>query len=440
VARTPPSGGKAWGARRPSGGPVGAIDSKDSALSFHTRFSLKETIHDRKGARVQLAEDARSGTIVAVKIADIRMQVAPGEQGVSGSKRNSAWQEAKLLQDLGANPYCVECLAYFADAAFSYTVMEHLPRTLVPALLALPDVTEPDYAALARSALQALQFVHSRGVMHRKVRPDSLAVTDLEALQVKLCDFALAGEVRHAGLPHNFVRALGSPAYTSPELLERLPHGPAADVWSLGVSVYVPMLGHLPYRALDGTNQAMKTAIVHGAPEPSFQPVPHSGVEVSGQARAFLQGVLVRDPVARPTAEEVLQFEWFQRAPRSSFPWPSLKPALARARKATAFEMTGASASRGRSQDFTSRWAMDRELQELQARGHKARNGERTAWAARVSDASAKTTTSEETSRTAPGSPRRMDSLDESAQALSGKGARGGEPGVAARWRAGSGP
>jgi len=385
---------------------VSTMDSEDSALDFHHQFALMEMIHDRKGERVQMAREAKSGSVVAVKITDIRMLVAVGAQGagvpgVSESKRNSTRQEAKLLRDLGANPHCVECVAYFADAAFSYTVMEHLPMGLVPALLALPDVAEPDYVALSRSALQALHFIHSRGVVHRKVRPDSLAVADLETLQVKLCDFALAGELRHAGLPRNFVRALGSPAYSSPELLERLPHGPAADVWSLGVSVYVPMLGHLPYRALDGTNQAMKTAIVHGAPEPSFQPVPHSGVEVSGQARAFLQGVLVRDPVARPTAEEVLQFEWFQRAPRSGAQWPSLKPALERARETNALETTDPSASRGRSQDLTTRCAMEKELQELQARGRRGRSGRRSAQAKRVGDASTKMTASEETSENA---------------------------------------
>jgi len=403
---------------------VSTMDSEDSALDFHHQFALMEMIHDRKGERVQMAREAKSGSVVAVKITDIRMLVAVGAQGagvpgVSESKRNSTRQEAKLLRDLGANPHCVECVAYFADAAFSYTVMEHLPMGLVPALLALPDVAEPDYVALSRSALQALHFIHSRGVVHRKVRPDSLAVADLETLQVKLCDFALAGELRHAGLPRNFVRALGSPAYSSPELLERLPHGPAADVWSVGVSVYVLMLGQFPYQARDGTNQAMKTAVVRGTPEPSFMPVSHSGVHISGQARAFLRGILVREPRARPTAEEVLRSEWLERAPRSCVMWPSLRPVLERAQEANAFETTDPSASRGRSQDLAARWAMERDLQELQAWGRKARAGSRSAQTKRFSQlsfASASTSASVETSKSAFSSMGRMDSLDGAAK------------------------
>ncbi|MCA8922563.1 MAG: SUMF1/EgtB/PvdO family nonheme iron enzyme [Planctomycetes bacterium] len=100
---------------------------------------------------------------------------------------------------------------------------------------------------LLRDAARALEAAHSRGVLHRDVKPDNLLV-DKEG-NVRVADFGLAAGKDLDRLTRTGAQ-LGTPAYMAPEQIDarREDLGPPTDVWALGVMLYEILTGERPFK------------------------------------------------------------------------------------------------------------------------------------------------------------------------------------------------
>jgi tetratricopeptide (TPR) repeat protein len=117
--------------------------------------------------------------------------------------------------------------------------------------LSLPHKTH-----LLSQVVDALAFVHARGILHRDIKPDNVLVLRDKsgALQVKITDFGLAGIFDQQGASEDSFKpaddhwVMGTPHYMAPERIDGfVPVGPASDLYSVGVMLYRMVSGDLPF-------------------------------------------------------------------------------------------------------------------------------------------------------------------------------------------------
>jgi tRNA A-37 threonylcarbamoyl transferase component Bud32 len=146
-------------------------------------------------------------------------------------------------------------------------------------------------AAIGLAVLDALALAHSRGIMHRDVKPANIMIA--RDGRVLLADFGIAtaeGEVELTS-PDKLV---GSPGYIAPERLRGIEDGAAADLWSLGATLYTAVEGRAPF------HRSMPVAILGAV---LTQPTPDP--EHAGHLGPVLLAVLDKDPRRRPGVAEL---------------------------------------------------------------------------------------------------------------------------------------
>ncbi len=101
---------------------------------------------------------------------------------------------------------------------------------------------------------QAVQHAHQKGVIHRDLKPSNLLVTIQDGKPVpKIIDFGIAKAMHRRLTDQTLVthvgEIIGTPAFMSPEQLEGtlLDVDTRADIYSLGVTLYLLLTGHLPF-------------------------------------------------------------------------------------------------------------------------------------------------------------------------------------------------
>lgn len=105
--------------------------------------------------------------------------------------------------------------------------------------------------SVVRQVLEALSFIHDRGLVHYDVKPENLNVLTIPAERpgqreqhlVKLVDFGLTG----AATTQRGAKIKGTVHYVAPEVAKSLPSDRRADLYSLGITLYYCATRKLPY-------------------------------------------------------------------------------------------------------------------------------------------------------------------------------------------------
>ena len=122
-----------------------------------------------------------------------------------------------------------------------YIIMEHASKgDLLSRIRDLGKIDEHQSGIWFTQLVSAIDYCHSRGVVHRDLKCENLLLDQFSVLKVTDFGFARGGMKPTRGTFPLSQTYCGSYAYASPEILTGTPYVPQmADIWSMGVVLYV---------------------------------------------------------------------------------------------------------------------------------------------------------------------------------------------------------
>lgn len=226
--------------------------------------------------------------------------------------------EVSIMRELD-HPNCVKLIDMFESPKKVYMVLELLTGgELFDRIVKKGNFTEREASEVMKTLTGAIQYLHGKKIVHRDLKPENLLYSSpSDDAQIKVTDFGLA-KATSKDKVIKMHTACGTPGYVAPEVLRSRPYGPAVDMWSLGVILYILLCGFPPFYHQDTTElyKLIKTG-KYEFPNPWWQ-------NISDGAKDLVTKLLTLEPAKRATPDDVLKHPWISND-QSTVPLQNIK-------------------------------------------------------------------------------------------------------------------
>ena len=205
------------------------------------RYEIEKELGRGTTGAVYLGRDIKCGREVAIKITALARELEADELQVV---RERFILEAEIAGRL-SHPHIVAIIDAGEEHDLAYIAMEFLLGTdLTPYFK--PDKLLPllQVMRIVARVATALHYAHSNGVVHRDIKPSNIMYEPVSDT-VKVTDFGIACITDSSRAWTG--RVPGTPSYMSPEQLAGKQIEGRSDLYSLGVTFYQLVSGHLPF-------------------------------------------------------------------------------------------------------------------------------------------------------------------------------------------------
>jgi serine/threonine protein kinase len=200
------------------------------------RFYLQELINSGGMADIWLATDSKGHTHALRRLHNhLRSDRTSKKRFLRG---------CEVLEKLQDNDFIIGYVEHGKVDGQLYLVMEYLESSNLKQLHAQQDpVLTENIAQILIDMATGLEYVHENSYMHLDFKPENVIVSRNGS--VRLVDFDLAQPI--TGKPHKMKTNPGTPAYMSPEQLQRQPVDHRADIFAFGVTAYELLTQQKPF-------------------------------------------------------------------------------------------------------------------------------------------------------------------------------------------------
>jgi serine/threonine protein kinase len=254
------------------------------------RYALREVLGRGGMGVVWLATDLRLERPVAVKEVTFALHLSDEERRVL---RERTLREARTAARLD-HPSVTSVYDVVEEDGRPWLVMELIEScSLQQVVDGQGPLPWPAVARIGLDVLAGLTAAHEAGVVHRDVKPANVLIApDGRAC---LTDFGIATATGDPTITTTGA-IIGSPAYMAPERAHGERPGPAADLWSLGATLWTAVEGQ-PAFARGEPMATLMAVVAEDLPQPAN----------AGPLEPVLRGLLAKDPATRMTAEQARQ-------------------------------------------------------------------------------------------------------------------------------------
>ncbi|KAL7561933.1 hypothetical protein ACA910_005091 [Epithemia clementina (nom. ined.)] len=223
-------------------------------------------------------------------------------------KKLSEEDEAALLDEVAIlkemkHVHIIRLYDFFEEPSTYYLVMERMRGgELFDRIVAKAYYNEKEARDTCKILLEAVWYMHDNHVAHRDLKPENLLLlSENDDSAVKIADFGFAKKVFQK---NSLTTQCGTPGYVAPEILEGTPYDERADMWSVGVILYILLGGYPPF--IESTQRDLFKKIRKG--EYEFHEEYWGTVTV--EAKELISSLLTVDANHRLKADEALENGW----------------------------------------------------------------------------------------------------------------------------------
>ena len=270
------------------------------------RYLIESMIGVGGMANVYRGRDVRTGNDIAVKV--LKEEFLGNEELVRRFKN-----ESKAISILD-HPNIVKVYDVSVTDQLQYIVMEYIDGITLKEYLKQRGgaLTWKEVVHFATQVLSALDHAHSKGIVHRDVKPQNIMLQADGS--IKMMDFGIARFSRAQSQTVSD-KAIGSVHYISPEQAKGDRTDARTDIYSVGVMLYEMLSGRLPF---DGTG-TVSIAIMQISEKP--KPLAQIAPTVPEGLRQITEKAMEKDPAARyqSAAEMLAAIRAFKQNPSIRF-------------------------------------------------------------------------------------------------------------------------
>jgi len=224
-------------------------------------------------------------------------------------------REINIMRSLD-HPYIVRLYEVYENEIYIHLVCEYLSGGELFSLLQTKvKFSESVSMQVMKCLLEALSYIHSKGIIHRDIKPENLIlVNPKNNYTIKIADLGLAIVSGPIGKERS---KCGSPGYVAPEILNNVPYDSKADIFSAGIILYIMLTGNAPFRGVSFKEILARNTV-------GFVSFPFDLWEnVNPLAKDLAQKMTTLNPEKRPNALDCLKHELFMNSRTESVVWPS---------------------------------------------------------------------------------------------------------------------
>lgn len=231
------------------------------------------------------------------------------------NSKESTFAEIQTLRICRNHPNIVQLVDVIKDDAYTYIVTELLKGEELFKLSKMRRFTEDDVRIVFSQILDAVQFMHDKGIVHRDLKLENIMVVNNKSnpLTVKIVDFGFAYMQKDLVDASVLCYTLD---YAAPEVLSNGEYTNACDLWSLGVILYILLCGHKPFggdakmRKEKNSHAQIKEKIINRIRTGSFDQDSSEWRKLSKAAKDLICKLFTVEWTDRIDINEIRQHAW----------------------------------------------------------------------------------------------------------------------------------